>query len=1027
MTRRIFLSYDARIPNARDIIRDLRANSRLSQIQFAAVLSDDPAGDALAELLGAKIRDCDGLLAFVDRANAFVGWELGVALAAGRPVALSLCQSDAPRWLQEGPLQERVRNGRGLAPNRVRELALTHQEWRPSPGPARKGLRAVVLCPGDDLWTDLQADVKQALPDVQVLDIRACPLDALAQHLADVGHCAWVIPEDAPPDDAPHSDETAWLAIVAGYLHQGGVPVTLLRKDRALRMSCLPCHTPWTRSDELLDQLRAWAADAAGLAPPPVDPATAFRARQHLDHRPRFPWLRRGVGAPLDLVPVELEMVEGADPDCMDVGRSVPHGPPASILDLLSPARCRPGPDGRAPRWLVAAEPGAGKTTMLRWAVHRICAPDSGDARLPVLLALAGAEGARDPLQAAAGEDEALLATLRAAAAEGRLLLLLDGYDEVREPSAVYRRLQSWAATPALAHVPMLVTARPVAVDAEGWPGFVRARINYLDPGRQRELVKHVLVEDEDCKDFWAQADRLSGFAVLARNPFLLTLAAVLLVRGEAGQAPIRSRAELLSRAIDDCLRRGWGAGEGDETGGGVVSPGAARELLAPLSLALQRAGGEAWKRAEVEQHARSLLGQPALARYFPGYWRSDADLLDDLHHHAGLIGPLDGLGGRWRYLHRSFRELLAAEALVADPGREQIVDELVTEEQERRKAGRETGPARSGEVVALMAALLGEQGRSWLERLSGSAPELVARALPTCDWMDGWERVRRLVELEEGWDNDSLDAVVDSLAEVDHASLWEAAATERSRFRLGVLWYTLERRKDGDWPRFLAVSGLGELVRPTLDLVPVPTTEGWVGSPEGVGDPDEHPRHRVRFSRPYTLGRTPVTAGQYAAFDAERGRDDPADMPVTRVTWFEARLFAAWAGGRLPTEAEWEVACRAGTQGQWWFGDDARELPQHAATEAPEPVGRQGRSNPWGLSDLHGNVWEWTECRAYRTYTKDAADDPSGPPAGGGRVVRGGSAWGVAGGARSACRDGGRPGVRDVDVGFRVALPSEG
>ena len=145
--------------------------------------------------------------------------------------------------------------------------------------------------------------------------------------------------------------------------------------------------------------------------------------------------------------------------------------------------------------------------------------------------------------------------------------------------------------------------------------------------------------------------------------------------------------------------------------------------------------------------------------------------------------------------------------------------------------------------------------------------------------------------------------------------------------------------------------------------------------------------------------------------------------------------LFARWIGGTLPTEAEWEFACRAGSDDKWCFGDDESKLSDHAwygknSDGQVHPVAKR-EANTFGLYDMHGNVWEW--CAAWGgSYPADSADpsadstdDPTGPYTGAGRVLRGGACWDGADHARSAYRFGFPPGFRNVFVGFRVVFRS--
>jgi formylglycine-generating enzyme required for sulfatase activity len=169
------------------------------------------------------------------------------------------------------------------------------------------------------------------------------------------------------------------------------------------------------------------------------------------------------------------------------------------------------------------------------------------------------------------------------------------------------------------------------------------------------------------------------------------------------------------------------------------------------------------------------------------------------------------------------------------------------------------------------------------------------------------------------------------------------------------------------------------------------------------------------------------------------------ARLPVENVDWFAAVEFCnrlsekegfqayyriegsrvAVIGGdgyRLPTEAEWEYACRAGTSTKWCCGDTSDDLGRYAwfaenSGGKTHPVG-QKEPNAWGLHDMHGNVWEW--CDTWYHQSAAQSEDPN--YLGSARVLRGGSWGSSAGSARSAFRSGGQPSSSDDLVGFRVA-----
>jgi formylglycine-generating enzyme required for sulfatase activity len=196
---------------------------------------------------------------------------------------------------------------------------------------------------------------------------------------------------------------------------------------------------------------------------------------------------------------------------------------------------------------------------------------------------------------------------------------------------------------------------------------------------------------------------------------------------------------------------------------------------------------------------------------------------------------------------------------------------------------------------------------------------------------------------------------------------------------------------------------------------------EFWMGA-----SVDERPRHRVSVSG-FLVQTTPVTVAQYRLFDRQHQAPWSDDCPVTEVTWYDAWAFARWIGGRLPTEAQWEYACRAGTETIYSFGNQAKKLGEYAwygenSEGQAHPVATK-KPNPWGLYDMHGNVWEW--CHDWYDgsyYESSPHDDPLGPTGGSYRVYRGGSWRRVASCCRASCRYGYGPGDRDDGLGFRLA-----
>ena len=206
--------------------------------------------------------------------------------------------------------------------------------------------------------------------------------------------------------------------------------------------------------------------------------------------------------------------------------------------------------------------------------------------------------------------------------------------------------------------------------------------------------------------------------------------------------------------------------------------------------------------------------------------------------------------------------------------------------------------------------------------------------------------------------------------------------------------------------------------------------------------------QYQVTISKDYFLGVTEVTQGQYeqvmgtnpSRFQGNKVQVDRSNLPVEQVSWEDAVEFCkklsdlpeerkAGRVYRLPTEAEWEYACRAGSRSFYSFGASSKSLGDYAwfvgnGGLQTHPVGEK-TANGWGLHDMHGNVREWCS-DWYGDYPKGAVSDPTGPKEGSDRVERGGGCGVGAEFCRSAFRYRRVPSYRSSDFGFRVALSFE-
>jgi len=234
-------------------------------------------------------------------------------------------------------------------------------------------------------------------------------------------------------------------------------------------------------------------------------------------------------------------------------------------------------------------------------------------------------------------------------------------------------------------------------------------------------------------------------------------------------------------------------------------------------------------------------------------------------------------------------------------------------------------------------------------------------------------------------------------------------------------------------------VSGEPELLIATpaeIAFVRIRAGEFRLGTPRGR-DPDWTQTRQVRISSDFWLAKYPVTNQEYQRFLEANPKVKPPELwsnsrfnepqqPVVGVSWHDAQAFCQWAGCRLPTEAQWEYACRAGSAGAYCFADNEAQLDEYAWYDKnsggkTQAVG-QKKPNAWGLHDMHGNVWEWCQ-DWYGDYPHKAVTDPTGPAKGEYRVLRGGSWLNDAWHCRAAYRNWDHPVGRFGNVGFRPCL----
>lgn len=730
------------------------------------------------------------------------------------------------------------------------------------------------------------------------------------------------------------------------------------------------------------------------------------------------------------------------------LGRRVSE--PQPILDLL---RENGG-------LVVLGDPGAGKTTLLKFLALAL-ASGQGEAlglkgRLPALLPLAAYANVLaekdvrlDRFIARYAEERGidlpLGPLLEQAFAQGRVLLLLDGLDEVRDPglrhTVIERVIRDCYSAQRGAGNKLVLTSRivgyrdirpqaeglaectlvdfedeEIAVFVEKWT----AAVERMAAGDLPLAVRDAEREREELLD---ATRRNSGVRSLATNPLLLTILAVMKRQGVA--LPER-RVELYQTYIE-ALLRSWNlvrslAGRSSRDLDLVET----LKVLAPLALWMHQISPGVGLVKEWDLH----LELERIYREERGSTDPEKEtrrFLEDVREHAALL--LDRGGRQYGFIHLTFQEYLAAMAL-AQKGQQEIapvVDELA----------KHIGEATWHEVSLLTIGYLGiVQKRD--EAASAVVEELITR---------------------------NPGPLGESLVVAGKAVIDVGAAGVTPSCRQQVVTTLLAAMRSQEIPaRLRAAAGrvLADLGDPrqeamTLDAMEfcrVPTGSFLMGSGEYDREAfgGERPLHRVDIPYDYLLGKYPVTVSQFRQYVeySEQGPADPESLrgplnaPVTRVSWYEAQEFCDWLTVRwrgrgiikldwrvaLPSEAEWEKAAR-GEEGRIypWEGPADPEKASYFDTGFHEPsaVGCfPAGASPYGCEEMSGNIWEWTRSlEAAYPYPplgpdREAREALSRP---GPRALRGGACGFFSRNVRCAARGWCIPELRREDGGFRVVL----
>lgn len=672
---------------------------------------------------------------------------------------------------------------------------------------------------------------------------------------------------------------------------------------------------------------------------------------------------------------------------------------------------------------VLLGDPGSGKTTQLEWMLLELFdgnaeALSLPEGTLPVFLALREL----DPRESMAAFVQRMIVGETSDLGEGfaaRLLkhddvvFMLDGLDEVADPERRVAVARWIDAKHARDHRPghrFVVTCRHASYVEESKLGaaFLELHLAPLGPEQVRALVErwyamHCIehgrrTQTEAGEPSWAETllEQLSKnksrhVAAMKGNPLLLT--AICMVRAKHPSGMLPDDAESLFEQCTNVLLETWP--QRAKRKKLPLRADQARAVLEPVAWCMQKARLDEATTNQLHAAVEDGLRRVQVEELGAGA------LLESMRDASGLL--VGAAPGHYRFVHRGFREYLAALELRARP------DEL-------EAVARSFGDPWWREVIPVM---LASRDQALLDRFT----QLLVRQDGFLEWANG-ELMDELLAQVRGMARPLVDLVKVIKRRSGHAGDREGleALVRRGPAAWMDAWRRLETGARVD-VRTKVVHG--------VELVLVPGGRFLMGSPK-------ESQHEVELSS-FWLARTPVTNAQYREYlQANPEVEEPEywgsnslnqdEQPVVGVSWNEARAYCAWAGLRLPTEAQWEYACRAGTTTRYYSGDTEEDLKKVGWYKA-NSSGRlhavgELEPNAWGLYDTHGNVWEWCE---------DAFGDFATLPRGGDglryepvgeadRVIRGGFFMDEARSARSAHRYGYAPSRRWSFVGLRPA-----
>ncbi len=499
-----------------------------------------------------------------------------------QPVA---CRGHRPGWVANTPLADSLTQLDAASLRRLEPVREALPDWVRVPPITGKGSGTLVLCSGEQSTGQVARHFIQKA-GCEVFEVAAGQLTYLPALVASYERVVWVLPEYTPQPAAAdglvqrHGVYDTVAALLFGIAEAQDLPVRLLVAEGAIAVADVAAlERTLARPGDLPALITDFEAGDAPQMSVAGRPLASYRAWVHERHATPLAYVTRLGLTETELAPVDLDVREGAGIHALSRGdepRS--EGRTGPLLALLrEDVAAAAGPV----RWLVKAEPGAGKTTMLRQVAATLTGVPRGPVPLFVSLAAWEDKHPQTVLDVAteklgSGSDGA---SVRRAVGRQEQWWLLDGFDEVRDPEAMRARIleQLDRVEPQA----VVVTSRASQVRAgKAWQGFTSARVDLLDERKGRALALGLLGGDAEQADaFWQAMDALPAVSSLLRNPFLLTLSIAMWqqARDEEKSRPSWSWA---------CSGTPW-SGWRPVAKGGATAPG--------LGLLRGSLGGAAW------------------------------------------------------------------------------------------------------------------------------------------------------------------------------------------------------------------------------------------------------------------------------------------------------------------------------------------------------------------------------------------------------------------------------------------------